>query len=85
MTIPGLEICTGPGSVEYTSHPEHKSCDISSHITASCHLVPGPGHAAAGVPAQLGALAIRTSVLIIAHIEILTIAEDNIRLHHAAL
>ena len=49
------------------------------------HLVPGPGHAAAGVPAQAGALQVRVCVLIIANPEVLTIAEDNIRLDNAAL
>ena len=51
----------------------------------SSHLVPGPGHAAAGVPAQAGALQVGVCILIIANPEVLTIAEDNIRLDNAAL
>ena len=53
---------------------------------SSCHphLVPGPGHAATGVPAELGAREVRGCVLIIAHSEVLTIAEDNILLQDAA-
>ena len=52
---------------------------------SSYHLVPGPGHAATRIPAQAGALKVRVCVLIIANPEVLTIAEDNIRLDNAAL
>ena len=51
----------------------------------SSHLVPGPGNAAAGVPAQAGARQVGVCVLIIAHPEVLTITEDNILLDNAAL
>ena len=65
---------------KYILIPKQRFSDL-----VSSHLVPCPGHAAAGVPAQAGARQVRVCVLIIANPEVLTIAEDNIRLDDAAL